>query len=195
MPYAHPLTDNQGAGPVGDGEPAPGSEDRGGEPDGRQVTLADLAQADRDAQLPGPQIGLVGVGHHRRVAQRGGLDRVLVAEVRADQQPGGGGKVPGPGDAVPDEVVVVVERAVQVPVPGTEAVEGVPQQPAGLLVVEVRDAVDERLARVEPRAASSPGTKSLTMTRRGSGAEGEVACRIRPAVPVTTTAGRAAGWR
>ncbi len=149
---ADPLPDDRRAGPVGDGEPAPGSEDRGGEPDGRQVSLADLAQADRDPQLPGVQTGLVRVGHHRRVAQRGGLDRVLVAEVGADQEPGGGGEVAGPGDAVPDEVVVVVERAVQVAVPAAEAVEGVPQQPAGLLVVEVRDAGDER-----PRAAAYQG--------------------------------------
>lgn len=40
---------------------------------------------------------------------------------------------------------MVVERAGQVAVPGAEAVEGVPQQPAGLLVVEVRDPVDEGL--------------------------------------------------
>lgn len=40
---------------------------------------------------------------------------------------------------------MVVEGTGQVAVPCAEPVEGVPQQPGGLLVVEVRDPVDERL--------------------------------------------------
>jgi hypothetical protein len=70
---------------VGDAEAASRSQYRCGEADGGQVSLADLAQADRHPELAVGQVALVGVRHHRRVAQRGCLDRVLVAEVGADQ--------------------------------------------------------------------------------------------------------------
>ncbi len=50
------------------------------EADRGDVALADRAQADRDAQLPGVQPALVGVRDCARVAQRGGLGGVLRRE-------------------------------------------------------------------------------------------------------------------
>ncbi|GAB3947123.1 hypothetical protein GCM10027614_41810 [Micromonospora vulcania] len=46
----------------------------------------------------------------------------------------------------------MLERVGQISVPGSEAVEGVPQQPAGLLFVETGDTVDQR-----PRAGADHG--------------------------------------
>jgi hypothetical protein len=85
------------------------------------VSLADLPQANRDPELAVGQIALVGVRHYRRVAQRGGLHRVLVAEVGADQQSGGGRQVAASGEAVADQVVVVPEGCFEVVMAVTEA--------------------------------------------------------------------------
>ena len=57
------------------------------EADRRAVALADLADAEHDAQLTGRQPALVGCRHGARVAHRGRLDRELLGERGAEQQP------------------------------------------------------------------------------------------------------------
>ena len=85
------------------------AEDRRAEADRGDVPLADLPQADRHPQLAGLEAALVGVRHHRRVAQRRGLDRVLVAEVGPDQGAGGRRQLDVRRHPVVHQVVVVLE--------------------------------------------------------------------------------------
>ena len=56
------------------------ADDRRAEADRGDVTLADAAQADREASLPGAKPALVGMQHRARIAQRRPLDGVLGGE-------------------------------------------------------------------------------------------------------------------
>ena len=55
--------------------------------DRRDVPLADGPKTQDEALLAWSEALLVGRRHDRRIAERGGLDRVLVGEIGADEQP------------------------------------------------------------------------------------------------------------
>ena len=67
-------------------EVAPIVDHAGAKPHRRNVTLANRAHAHDEALLAGGQAALVRSKHHRGVAERRRFDRVLVGEVRPNQQ-------------------------------------------------------------------------------------------------------------
>jgi hypothetical protein len=140
---ADPLTDHQRPAPVVQPDRLAGPDDRGDEADRGDVPLADLPQADHRAQFAGRQAGLIRVRHHRRVAQRRRLDRVLVAEVRADQRPAGRRQRDVRRHPVADQVVVVLEDTADVVVPAGEPGQHVVQHLRGLVLVELQDPLDQ----------------------------------------------------
>jgi hypothetical protein len=135
--------DDQWPGPLDHLEIGAGAQDRAEETDRGQVSLADLAQADGDPQPAGRHAGLIGVGHDRRIAQGGGLDRELVGEVGADQQTLRGRQVRRPGHPMPDQAEVVQEDAFQIAVPPLELRDGPAEQVGRFGGGQVGDAVDQ----------------------------------------------------
>ena len=77
----------------------------GTELDRRDVTFADRAGAEDERAARRGQAGLVRMGDDRRVAQRGGFDRVLVGEGGADQQ-----RAAGDGRGLGPEAVATMSK-------------------------------------------------------------------------------------
>ncbi|MFC6682886.1 hypothetical protein ACFQE7_44370 [Nonomuraea ferruginea] len=138
-----PAPDGQGPGAIGDDQVRAGAEQRRGEADGGQVAFADLPQTDHHAELSRAQTGLVGMGDHRGIAHRRGLDGVLVAEVGAHEEAGPRGQVDVARDAMADQVVVMGERRFEVVVPTAESPQCHLKHLGRLVVVKKHDAVDQ----------------------------------------------------
>ena len=179
------VVDRDGAAPV---------DDAGAEADGRPVALADLRTLITKRSAPAEHADLVGVGDDARVAQRGGLDGVLVGEGRAEQQPALGGELGAGIDAVGDALGVVAERAGEVAVPAAEARRRSSSDRCHLVVVEGEDAVDHAGWPRDscPPRPSWPGTNSCVTTRDVSARSRSGSRRDEPVASVTTAAGEPA---
>ena len=92
-----------------EGQRALGIDGPGAELDGRDVSLSDGPQAHHESSLPIARIGLIGGWNDGRVEQGGALDRILVGEVGADEEPPSPGHG-GPAQAVGHERVVTLEQ-------------------------------------------------------------------------------------
>src|SRR5205085_1305587 len=88
-----------------EGQRALGIDGPGAELDGRDVSLSDGPQAHHESSSPIARIGLIGGWNDGRVEQGGALDRILVGEVGADEEPPSPGHG-GPAQAVGHERVV-----------------------------------------------------------------------------------------
>ncbi|MEK6606318.1 MAG: hypothetical protein AABZ30_01540 [Myxococcota bacterium] len=73
------------------------------------MAFAHGPEAHHEPPVAGWEVALVGREHHRRVEQRGGLDRVLVREIRADQQAPFATELGARGDVVRDSLEVPLE--------------------------------------------------------------------------------------
>jgi hypothetical protein len=86
------------------------------------------------------------MGHHRRVAHRGGLHRVLHGEVGADQQPAVLVEPDQIGPAVYGDVAVPPQDLREIAVPGGEACRDVGHRRRDVPVVEAQHPVDDGAA-------------------------------------------------
>ena len=97
-----------------DADATTGLDDAGAELDRRAVALANDPQAHHEPHFTIADAVLIGMGDHRRVADGGPLDGVLLREVGADQLPLCGRQRGRALDPVGDEREVLLERGAEI---------------------------------------------------------------------------------
>ena len=113
------------------------------EPDAGPMALADPAHAHDEPEGAERCAGLVGVLDDARVAQRRGLDGVLVSERRPQQQPALRAEVGVRVETVGDAVGVMAEGADEVAVAASEPTEDVLELAPHVVLVEGEDPRDD----------------------------------------------------
>ena len=96
-------------------------DDTGPEPDGRTVPLADAPDAHHESQAACDSPGLVGMGHHARVAQCRTFNSVFAGERRAQQQLSCLGELPARIQPIGEFTGVPTESASKIAVTPIEA--------------------------------------------------------------------------
>ena len=114
----------------------------GAEGDGGNVPFARGPQAQDETERALGQPGLVGVGHDGRIEQRGGLRRVFVREVSADERLPFGRRLPGLAQVTAHLREAVAEKLFNVLVPVRKLAQHLAQQLGDFLIRERHDAGD-----------------------------------------------------
>jgi hypothetical protein len=125
-------------------ELAVGVEHAGAELDRGAVAFTDGSQAHHEAGRALGQVALVGMGHHRRVADGGAFDGELLCEIGAHELPAGRRELGRIFDAVGDELEVLLQDREEIGVAVGERGHHLGQRGSCLLVVELEHAVNDR---------------------------------------------------